>query len=48
MKKFYEQAPLLIVTVFDNADVVTTSYQDDNVGGWSTVWFGGNGGIGDA
>ena len=44
MKKFYEQAPTLIVTVFANADVITTSYEDDNVGGWSTAWFGGNGG----
>lgn len=44
MKKFYQEAPMLTVTVFENADVVTVSYQDDNVGGWNSGWLTGNGG----
>ena len=43
MKKFYAQSPMLTVQLFENADVLTISYGDDNVGHWGG-WFGESGG----
>jgi hypothetical protein len=38
MKKFYAESPVLTVKLFDQADVLTISYGDDNVGSWGG-WF---------
>ena len=44
MKKFYAESPILTVSVFENTDVLTISYGDDNMGGWAGSWFGATGG----
>lgn len=44
MKKIYAEGPEIIVHVWDEADVITASFGDDNVGYWDGSWFGNKNG----
>ncbi len=44
MKKIYAERPEIIVYIWNEDDVITASFGDDNVGYWDGTWFGNNGG----